>query len=161
MKAVGIISIIYGTLGILYGLASLIMVSFTVNFLGFMPEYDAYMQGFDMEAYMWAIQGMMKIIMPLMIVVGGIYLWGGIVAVKKLAAVFHLRLAAILNIAWYCLYIYMFVTRVMPSLDSFFYGYGFSEMMNMVMIVALVFGGIFYCGYPIFLLIWLKKERNY
>jgi len=160
MKAVGIISIIYGSLVIIYGIFSLLMISVYANLIRFIPELDAYMYGFDLEAYMFIILGVLKILMPLAIVVGAIYLWGGIGAVRKVSSIFQLRLAAILNIIWYLLYIYLFLTRILPFLNGLLFDFDLGPLFNIIFIFAFLIGAIFYCGYPVFLLIWLRKERT-
>ena len=164
MKAVGIVSIIYGSLAILYGIFSLLAMMVYTNIFGFMPGFDQDMMGFEFEAYIYAIGDMVRVVMPIAIVAGGIYLWGGINIVRKFRGVFQLQLAATLNILWYIFYIWLFVTKVVPIFIGFFDTFSELRQMNdiiyIVFIISFIIGALFYCGYPVFLLIYLRKERS-
>ena len=164
MKAVGIISIIYGSLAILWSLSSLMVVTLFSKFIGFIPEFDQSMIPFDFDTYLHSIFDLIYIVMPIALIVGGIYLWGGINVVRKISGSFQLRLAAILNIVWYIIYIYLFVTRVFPQLMGIFAGFEELRYMDNIFYIVFIFsfimGAIFYCGYAVFLLIYLRNRTE-
>jgi len=164
MKTVGIISIIYGSLAILYGVFSLLAMLVYANIFGFIPELDQDMLGVDFEAYIHSIADLVRAVMPIAIIAGGIYVWGGINVVKKIRGIFQLQLAAVLNILWYIFYIYLFVSKVYPvfmdvfgSFDEIYQLRGF---IFVAFIISFIIGAVYYCGYPVFLLIYLKKQNS-
>lgn len=164
MKAVGVISIIYGSLAILWSISSLIVMSLFGKFIGFIPEFDQAELPIDFEAYIQSIVYLINIVMPIAMIVGGIYLWGGINVVRKVSGSFQLRLAAILNIAWYIIYIYLFATRILPQFAGWFTEFEELKYMNSIFYVVFIFsfimGAVFYCGYPVFLLFYLKNRSE-
>lgn len=68
-------------------------------------------------------------------------------------------IAAILNIVWYAAYMVLIQMEIMPVISSI-------EMiptglMNLIVIFGMLINIVFYCGYPIFLLFYMRKGREW
>jgi len=150
-------------------LAGIILTNFLLNkacryfILHIFHFHSMDMMGFDFETYMHSIADVVRAVMPIAIIAGGIYLWGGINIVRKVRGTFQLQLAAVLNILWYVFYIYLFVIKVYPVfMDVFGLIDGIQEVRGFIFvafIISFIFGAVYYCGYPVFLLIYLKRKN--
>ena len=159
MKAIGIINIILGGMYIIMNLISLLIiyiekVIFTKLHYGlneFIP--------FNLEAYMNDLFDVMLVTVPLSLIAYILFLMGGVKILKKNHVGIKLtKTSSWIIIASYFFYMaYMYIV-LSPYIEQLMINKTF---MLVILIIILIFGFVFTCGYPIFLLIYFNKPRQF
>jgi len=157
MKTIGIISTVYGSFGILMNLIGLIAISFQRIVIKAIPFSELKDAPFDIKEFITSIHSVGFIFIPLAIIIGIMFLISGIKMINdKPDAVTLTRFSSIFDIIWYISYIIVIYLTLVPV---------FSELppigervISMVIVLSGIIGTIFSCGYPVFLLIYLRKK---
>ena len=63
--------------------------------------------------------------------------------------------AAIFNILWYIAYMVIMQMEVVPLLNSF--ELFPKNLINIIFIFGMLFNALFYCGYPAFLIVFIRR----
>ncbi len=147
-KSSGLISIIYGFLGCGGGVFSLLAIYLGQKMIGnFKSTGD---QILKMNIYFTALHDVWFIYMPLMIIVGVIYVLSGWLIKKgKKEGISVGIFAAILNLLWFAGYAMSVNTNVMPVFPH--------KLQPPEQIFAFVITGIFMCLYPLYFLFSFKR----
>ena len=159
MKTVSIISIIYGVLGVIWGTMILAVMQVQQSFLEHFPWPPEVNQVIDMPALISALHSFWSYLMPFVVVIAIIYIVSGILGLsdKPQAIAFGL-LAAVFNIIWFVAFVIILQVELIPAINT---GDFFPEKLFQVFVFfGLVFDAVFYCSYPVFLLIYLNKQRQ-
>ena len=158
MKAISIITIIYGGLGAIWSMIGLLVISVQKMVFHFIPDQDLQDMPFNFHDYIGSIHQLYLIFMPLMMIIAIFYLISGIRLLNEDSHAINLtRLSAVLNILWYVGYAFSIfgLSQVFTS-DFNISG----EIIHRIMIVGIMFGFIFVCGYPVFLLIYFAGKKT-
>jgi len=159
MKTVSVISIIYGVLGIIWGTMVLAAMQVQRAIFENFPWPEELNQFFDMPALISALHSFWGYIMPFVVIIAIIYMVSGILGLtdKPQAIMFGL-LAAVGNIIWFVAYVVIMQIELIPAINT---GELFPEnMFQVIFFLGILLNGIFYCGYPVFLIIYLNKQRQ-
>ena len=158
MKAVSIITIVYGGLGSIWSMIGLLVISIQKMVFHFIPDQNLQDMPLNFHDFIGSIHQLYLIFMPLMLIIAIFYLISGIRLLKETSHAVNLtRLTAILNILWYIGYAINIVnlSQVFTA-DIDISG----ELIHRIMIIGVSFGAIFACGYPVFLLIYLAGKKT-
>jgi hypothetical protein len=158
MKTVSIISIIYGVLGVIWGTMVLAVIHVQKTIFENFPWPPEMNQFVDVPAMMSALHSFWSYLMPFIVVIALIYLVSGILGLseKPMAITFGL-LAAVFNIIWYVAYVIILQVEFIPVINT---GEFFPEKLFQALIfLGMLLNAIFYCGYPVFLIIYLNRRR--
>jgi len=159
MKTVSVISIIYGVLGIIWGTMVLAAMQVQRAIFENFPWPEELNQFFDMPALISALHSFWGIIMPFVVIIAIIYMVSGILGLteKSQASTFGL-LAAVGNIIWFVAYVVIMQIELIPAINT---GELFPEnMFQVIFFLGILLNAVFYCGYPVFLIIYLNKKRQ-
>ena len=160
MKAIGIINIVLGCLylgGNLIGLIVIFIEKMIFSSMRSMP-YNEFVP-FDIYSYLNDILNMMLMNFPISLIVYGMLLFGGIKILKKDNLGIKLtKASAWSTIGWYFFYIILAYITLSPYFQFF---EGSSIIMNIVFVIGGIIGFVVTCGYPIFLIIYFKKDRSF
>jgi len=159
MKTVSIISIIYGVLGVIWGTLVLAVMQVQSALFEDFPWPPEVNQFLDMPSLISALHSFWSYLMPFVVVIAIIYMVSGILGLsdKPHAVTFGL-LAAVFNIIWYVAYVIILQVEFVPAINT---GDFFPEkLFQVLMLLGVLLNGIFYCGYPVFLIIYLNKVRQ-
>lgn len=157
MKAVSIISIIYGAIVLISAIISLPIIYIEKIVFERIPAMSyGYEAHINMSEIFSDMMSKMIIVMPLQAIINALLLISGIKMLKKNnIGITYAKYAAIFSIIWYIFYsVYMKSVFVgMFSMNPIFgsIGEGFYY-------VTIILGGIFACAYPVFLLFYLNKK---
>jgi len=113
----------------------------------------------DINSLFTVLNDMWRLLFPFIFIIGTIYIISGILyLVKGQQYVALTYIAAILNIAWYLGYAVMIQTELLPliNLDPFIPNKLFSILVSL----GTVTDAIFYCGYPVFLIVFMSQQRG-
>jgi len=160
MKAIGIINVALGGLYIIMNIIGLLIIYIEKMIFSSISDasFNQYMP-FDMGSYMSDIFKMMLINLPFSLIIYGMLLFSGIKILKKDEAGIRLT-----KVSSWTIIVWFFVSMSYSFLTLSHYFESFTGS-NAFMVVMLIFGGIigfiFTCGYPIFLLIYFKKPRQF
>ncbi len=160
MKAIGIINIVLGGLYIVMNLIGTLIIYIEKVVFSSMANlsYNDFMP-FDMGSYMSDIFNMMLINLPVSLIIYGMLLLGGIKIVKKdEAGIRFTKISSWTIIVWYFVYMAYAYLTLSPYFE-FFAGSGI--FMAVMFIIGGIFGFVFTCGYPVFLLIYFRKPRTF
>lgn len=163
MKAIGIITIIYSSLSILGSILTLPILYLEKIIFSRMPiHYHSYSTYNDelnsrMVDFFDDIFNKMIIVMPVYLVISVLLLLSGIKMIKKQnIGITYAKYASVFTLIWYVFYAIMFKSvfnnivqltgEIMPIFDVIYY-------------FAIIVGGVFSCGYQIFLLIYLRNKQ--
>ncbi|GAB4283285.1 MAG: hypothetical protein Kow0068_08120 [Marinilabiliales bacterium] len=161
MKTIGIINIIYGGLGILGGIITILVLIIQMFVFGFLQHNLPPMSSEDYEIMM-KVQDAYTLnffIVPVSILIATLFLISGIRILKKNISGVKLAISAsISSIAFYFisagLVWFMFLQKIfatIPGVDIQKLGYFY--------LAIIIVAGVFNIGYPVFQLIYLKKEK--
>lgn len=159
MKAISIISIIYGVLGLIWGTAIKVLIQVYTSLLGHIELPPEASRFFDAPKLMGSLSGIWNLLYPFIIMIAIIYIISGIIYLSGKQQYTSLTfIAAILNIIWYVAYMIIVQTELMPLINT---GDLFPvKLFQMMVVIGMLFEAIFYCGYPIFLVIYLSRTRR-
>jgi|GEM_PF-2321719 len=159
MKPVSIISIIYGALGIVWSTGINVLIHFQASVISNIPMPDEVASIMDIPGIMATLGDIWGLLFPFVLIIGIIYIISGILQLTGRQQHMSLSyIAAILNIVWYLVYIIMIQTQLLPliNLDKFIP----HEFFNILVAVGMVSDAVFYCGYPVFLIIFLSQQKD-
>lgn len=159
MKAISIITIIYGGLGAIWSFFGLMIISLENTIFRFIPQQDFQDIPFNITDLIGKVHQLYLIFMPLMMLIAVFYLISGIRLLNQNRnAIILIRMAAILNILWYIGYaisILNFSRVFFPDFQP-----QATELIHRIMIVGTVFSAVFFCGYPVFLLVYFSLKKS-
>ncbi|MFH2140907.1 MAG: hypothetical protein ABIJ97_00690 [Bacteroidota bacterium] len=161
MKTIGILNTIFGGLGVLssfVGIIVLLIQRIIYKVIEQPLRLEDDMAGNIINS-MVSINDFGLIFTPLGLIVAILFLVGGIRILKKqLNGINTSIMAAYLGVILYAIYIIAFriffindLLELMPFISK--------EFFDLFYIFGAIIGGAFYCGYPVFLLVYLKKSR--
>jgi len=159
MKAVSIISIVYGTLGIIWSTIILGVIRLEKAIISNIPFPDEAMEIIDIPAMMEVLHGIMSFLIPFVMLIGAVYIVSGILGINgKPQSYMFGMLAAVFNIFWYVAYVVFLQMELAPL-------FNFSEifpakLFNTLFLLGTIVNAIFYCGYPVFLIIFLSQRKQ-
>lgn len=146
-KSSGLISIIYGFVGCGFGVFALLMI-----FMGqkMIRNFESTDQIDKMRIYFAALQQVWLIYMPLMIIIGLIYVLSGVLLKEdKKGGISAGIFAGILNLLWFAGYAISVNNNVMPVFPH--------KLEPALQIFAISIAGIFICLYPLYFLFTFKR----
>ena len=156
MKAVSIISIIYGVLGLLWAAVVSVVIRFQRAMFENMPWPPEVYEIIDMPALMNSVYDVVGALIPFVFLGASLYIISGILQLtgkKSFKSIGYA--AAIFNIVWYLAYTISVWVEVLPVLNSFEMIPG--GVMSILFFFGTLFNAIFYCGYAIFLIIFITR----
>jgi len=159
MKAVSIISIVYGTLGIIWSTIILVVVKVQEAIIGNIPFPDEVLEIVDIRSMMDVLHGIMSFMMPFVLLIGVVYIVSGILGIsgKSQAYIFGM-LAAVFNIFWYVAYVVFLQTELVPLFN--FNEIFPAKLFNILFLLGILINALFYCAYPVFLIIFLSQRKQ-
>ncbi len=159
MKAVSIISIVYGTLGIIWGTLIMVVMKIQKAIISNITFPDEALEIVDIPTMFDMLHGIMSFLIPFVLLIGAIYIVSGILGIigKSQTYIFGM-VAAVFNIFWYVAYVIFLQTELVPLFD-------FNEIFpanffNILFFLGILVNAVFYCGYPVFLIIFLSQRRQ-
>jgi hypothetical protein len=159
MKTVSIISIIYGVFGFMWALLVLFAVGIQKAILSEIPMPDEAVRFIDIPLVMDTLHGIVTLLVPFVFLIGLIYIISGILGLndKAQASTFGM-LAAVFNIVWYVAYIVVLQVELVPliKIDDLLP----AKLFSYLFLLGTLINAIFYCAYPVFLLIYLSRRRG-
>jgi len=159
MKTVSIISIVYGVLGLIWGTLLLAILRFETALISNIPFPAEVTELFDVKKMLHIINDIWSVLFPFIILIAVTYLVSGILGMndRPHAVTFGL-LAAAFNITWYIAYIVIMQVELIPMID---FGDLFpKKLFHTMFILGMLINAVFYCGYPVFLIIFLSRKRK-
>jgi hypothetical protein len=161
MKAIGIVNIILSSLymgGYVIGLIVMYIEKLIFSSI-YDLSYPVYMP-FDMNAYFSDLFNMMLVSFPVSIIIYGMLLLGGIKIVKKNEqGIRYTKISSLLIIAWYFVYMAYMYLVLTPYFENMAHMGGI--FATIMFIIGGIVGLVFTCGYPVFLLIYFRKPRQF
>lgn len=113
----------------------------------------------DIPLVMDTLHGILTLLVPFVFLIGLTYITSGILGLngKSQAYTFGM-LAAAFNIVWYVSYIVVLQIELVPL-------FNFGELLprnlfSVLLLLGTIINAIFYCAYPVFLLIYLSMNKN-
>ncbi len=156
MKAVSIISIVYGALGLLWALVISVVIRVQEAFFQHFPWPPEVQEIIDMPAMLESVYDVIGNLFPFVFLIAALYILSGILHLAGKASFMNIAYAAaILNIVWYAVYMVLVQVEIVPvinSLDLFP-----KNLMGLLVVLGMIINAVFYCGYPIFLIIFIKR----
>lgn len=159
MRTISIISIAYGSLGIIWGTVTRVLIHVQTSFMENFPFPEEVYSIIDVRKLMEALNDMWGLMYPLIFLTATIYIISGILQLAGRQQYLSLAyIAAILNIAWYLANMVMLQTGILPLIhvDQFFS----EKIFHMLFAIGMLVNAIFYCAYPVFLIIFLSQQRG-
>ena len=156
MKAVSIISIVYGTVGLIWASLVTVMIRvYTALFENFPwpPEVSEFI---DMPSFLDTVYSVIGTVFPFVFLIGILYIISGILQLARKASFKNIAyVAAILNIVWYIAYVIMIQMEILPVLNSLeIFPH---NLLNVLVPLGMIINAVFYCGYPVFLIIFISR----
>ena len=156
MKAVSIISIVYGTVGLIWASLVTVMIRiYTTLFTNFPwpPEVSEFI---DMSYLLDTVYSVIGTVFPFVFLIAILYIISGILQLARKASYKNIAyIAAILNIIWYIAYVVMIQMEIVPVLNSL--EMFPKNLLNVLIPLGMIFNAVFYCGYPVFLIVFLSR----
>jgi hypothetical protein len=156
MKAVSIISIVYGTLGLLWAtLVTLAIRIYTALFEHFPWPSEVY-EFIDFPSFINSIYSVIGTVFPFVFLIAVLYIISGILQLSGKSSYKNLAYAAaLLNIIWYVAYVVLIQMEIVPVLNSL--EMFPKNLMNVLIMVGMLINAVFYCGYPVFLIVFISR----
>lgn len=156
MKAVSIISIVYGSLGLIWAAVVTVLIRLQEAFLQHFPWPPEVSEILDMPALLDSVYGLISNLFPYVFLIGALYILSGILYLAGKPSYKGMAYAAaVLNIVWYVVYMVLMQTEIVPVLNST--GIFPENLMSILVVLGMIINGVFYCGYPTFLIIFTNK----
>jgi len=159
MRTISIISIAYGSLGIIWGTVTRVLVHVQTSLMEHFPFPEEVYSIMDIQKLMDALNGMWRLMYPFIFLIATIYIISGILHLAGRQQYLSMAfIAAILNIAWYLAYMVMLQTGILPliHMEQFIS----QKIFNMLFTIGMVVNAVFYCAYPVFLIIFLSQQKG-
>lgn len=156
MKAVSIISIVYGTMGMLWAAVVSLVIRFESAMFANFPWPPEVSDILDMPALLDTVYSVVGVLFPFVFLGAALYIVSGILQLTGNSTFKNIGYAAaIFNIIWYLAYMISLQVELLPILNSLeFFPKG---LMNLIFLFGMIFNALFYCGYAVFLIIVLKR----
>ena len=156
MKTVSIISIVYGTLGLIWATVVTIVIRIQAALFENFPWPPEAYEFVDMPSLLNTVYSVIGSLFPFVFLIAILYIISGILHLSGKTSFKNIAYAAaILNIVWYMAYIVLMQMEIVPVLNSL--EIFPKNLMNIIVIVGMIFNAVFYCGYPVFLIIFIKR----
>ena len=156
MKAVSIISIVYGALGLVWATVISVVIRVQEAFFQHFPWPPEVHEIIDMPAVLESVYDVIGNLFPFVFLIAVLYILSGILYLAGKTSFKNIAYAAaILNIVWYIVYMVLVQTEIVPvinTLDLFP-----KNLMGLMVVLGMIINAVFYCGYPIFLIIYVKR----
>jgi len=156
MKAVSIISIVYGTMGLIWAGVISIVIRVQEAFFEHFPWPPEVYEVMDVPAMLESVYGLIGNIYPYVFLIAALYIISGILFLAGKRSYKNIAYAAaILNIVWYVVYMVLVQVEIVPvlnTLDLFP-----KNLLAALVVLGMIINAVFYCGYPTFLIIFLKR----
>jgi hypothetical protein len=156
MKTVSIISIVYGVLGLIWAAAVNFIIRLQAAFFENFPWPPETYEYVDVPVLLESVYSVIGTVFPFVFLIAILYIISGILQLAGKSSFQNIAYAAaILNILWYVAYVVLLQVEVVPTLGSIeFFP---KNLMHVLITLAMIINGIFYCGYPIFLIIYINR----
>lgn len=156
MKVVSIISIIYGALGLIWASVGLLVIRIQAALFSNFPWPEEATEVIDMPSFLDTMYTAIGTIMPFVFLIAILYIVSGILQLTGKAAFKNIAYAAaILNILWYIAYIFVVQLEIVPILNAT--GLFPKGFVNVIIIFSILLNALFYCGYPVFLIVFTYR----
>ncbi|MEE9463004.1 MAG: hypothetical protein V3V53_14285 [Bacteroidales bacterium] len=156
MKAASIISIVYGTLGLIWATVITIVIRVSAAFFEHFPWPPEVYEVIDMPAMLDSVYGLIGNIFPYIFLIAILYIISGILHLAGKTSYKNIAYAAaILNIVWYVVYMVLVQVEIVPVLNTL--ELFPKNLLAVLVVLGMIINAVFYCGYPIFLIIFVKK----
>jgi hypothetical protein len=156
MKAVSIISIVYGALGLIWATVISVVIRVQEAFFQHFPWPPEVYDVMDIPAMLETVYGMIGNIYPYVFLIAALYIVSGILYLAgKTSYKTIAYAAAILNIVWYVVYMILVQVEIVPFLNTL--ELFPKNLLGILVILGMIINAVFYCGYPTFLIIFVKK----
>ena len=156
MKAVSIISIVYGALGLVWATVVSVVIRVQEAFFQHFPWPPETQEIIDMPAMLDSVYELIGNLFPFVFLIAALYILSGILYLAGKPSFKNIAYAAaILNITWYVVYMVLVQVEIVPvinSLDVFP-----TNLLGLLVVLGMIINAVFYCGYPIFLIIYVKR----
>ena len=159
MKTVSVISIIYGTFGFLWAILVLFAIGIQQSLIENVTFPEEALKFADIPLILETLHGIMSVMVPFVFLIGIIYIISGILGLTEKPQAFTFgMLAAVFNIVWYVAYIVILQLDLVPlfKFDDILP----SNLFNMIFLLGTIVNAIFYCAYPVFLIIFLSQRKR-
>jgi hypothetical protein len=156
MKTVSIISIVYGTLGLLWATLVTVMIRVQAAIFENFPWPAEVSEFIDMPSFLDRVYSVIGTVFPFVFLIAALYIISGILQLSGKPSFKNIAFAAaILNIVWYLAYIVLIQMELVPALNSL--GMFPKNLMNVLVFAGMLVNAIFYCGYPVFLIVYISR----
>lgn len=156
MKAVSIISIVYGTGGLLWATVISIVIRVQEAFFEHFPWPPEVYEVLNVPAMLESVYGLIGNIYPYVFLIAALYILSGILYLAGRRSYKNIAYAAaILNIVWYVVYMVLVQVEIVPMLNSL--ELFPKNLLAVLVLLGMIINAVFYCGYPTFLIIFVKK----
>jgi hypothetical protein len=156
MKAVSIISIVYGSLGLFWAAVVTVLIRLHEAFFQHFPWPPEVREIIDVPALLDSVYGLIGNLFPYVFLIAALYILSGILYLAGKSSYKRMAYAAAaLNILWYVVYMVLMQVEVVPVLNQM--GIFPENLMGILVVLGMIINGVFYCGYPTFLIIFIKK----
>jgi hypothetical protein len=156
MKAVSIISIVYGALGLIWAAVVSVVIRVQKSLFEHFPWPPEVHEIIDMPAMLDSVYGLIGNIFPFVFLIAALYIISGILFLAGKTSYKNIAFAAaILNIVWYVVYMVLIQVEVVPVLNAM--ELFPKNLLAVLVVLGMILNSVFYCGYPIFLIIYVKR----
>ncbi len=156
MKAVSIVSIVYGTLGLIWAALVSVMIRVQAALMENFPWPAETFEFVDMPALLDSVYSVIGTLFPFVFLIALLYIISGILQLAGKPSFKNLAYAAaILNIIWYIAYMVIMQLEIVPLLNSMDLFPG--SLLNAMVIAGMIINAVFYCGYPVFLIVFISR----
>jgi len=156
MKAVSVVSIVYGAFGLIWAAVVTILIRIQAVLFENFPWPEEVQEILDLPVLLESVNSVIAVLFPFVFLIALIYIISGILQLAGKSSFKNLAYsAAILNIVWYITYMVLMQVEIVPVLNSL--EVFPKNLMNMIFLLGMLFNAIFYCGYPVFLIIFIRR----
>ncbi len=119
MKAVSIISIVYGAIGLIWATVISVVIRVSGALFEHFPWPPEVSEVIDMPAVLDSVYGLIGNIFPFVFLIAALYIISGILYLAGKASYKNIAYAAaILNILWYVVYMVLVQVEIVPVLNT-------------------------------------------
>lgn len=156
MKAVSIISIVYGSMGLIWATVISIVIRVQEAFFEHFPWPPEVYEVLDVPAMLESVYGLIGNVFPYVFLISALYILSGILYLAGKKSYKNIAYAAaILNIVWYVVYMVLVQVEIVPVINSL--ELFPKNLLAALVVLGMIVNAVFYCGYPTFLIIFVKK----
>ncbi len=158
MKGLGIVAIIYGAAAIFLGLLGIFFLAAQNLFLELLPDYMEYPEGFDIRQTIVSLYTIWIVFVPLMMLIGVLFLFGGIRLYNNREMTGLLKAASVANIIWYISYVAAILIFLVPEISIT--GIEIGGLITVGVLISAIINALIIIGFPVFLLVYLKDRKS-